>query len=238
VSDIDGDNDSAILVVLANAENSTQNDFVDERLSEAPSTVPSTPSQPSVTSLPSSEPSDVPTGSNSPSTRPSSLPTGSSVPSVHPTSLPSVGELPSAQPSLNPSQLPSSTLSESPSTGFGPSDIPSQNPSLRNTPDSNAPSDTRPPSQVTFAPSATFGPTQDCARRIVIDFETAGNGTGLNRGDYVADDWFVAYGLSISAFATMGGYVPGNKARIFDTSNPGTSQLDGDPDLGSPHRYV
>jgi hypothetical protein len=94
------------------------------------------------------------------------------------------------------------------------------------------------PSQETFAPSATFGPTQDCARRIVIDFETAGNGTGLNRGDYVADDWFVAYGLSISAFATMGGYVPGNKARIFDTSNPGTSQLDGDPDLGSPHRYV
>jgi hypothetical protein len=88
----------------------------------------------------------------------------------------------------------------------------------------------------TFVPTTTSAPSQECVERVLIDFETAGDGNKLMRGDYVSNEWSSAYGFTISAFATLGGFTPGDKARIFDTSNPGTSQLDGDPDLGSPHR--
>lgn len=39
--------------------------------------------------------------------------------------------------------------------------------------------------------------------------------------------------MTVYAFSTFGGFTPGEKARIFDTSNP-----QNDLDLGSPHKYV
>jgi hypothetical protein len=68
---------------------------------------------------------------------------------------------------------------------------------------------------------------------MILDFETAGNGTALERGAYVGDEWIEAYGFTLTVFAAVGGFIPGNKARVFDTSTPS-----GDTDLGSPHRYV
>ena len=38
----------------------------------------------------------------------------------------------------------------------------------------------------------------------------------------------------IDALATCGGFTPESKARIFDTSHPGSAR-DGDPDMGSPN---
>lgn len=79
--------------------------------------------------------------------------------------------------------------------------------------------------------------TCSAADLVVIDFETAGNGTALTRGDYVgAVEWLDEYGLTITANATDGGFTPGNRVRIFDSSNPGPNQVLGDPDLGSPNR--
>lgn len=50
----------------------------------------------------------------------------------------------------------------------------------------------------------------------------------LSRDEYVQNQ-YAAYGLTLSATGGFGG-----KPRIFDTSNPGSSE-DGDPDLGSPN---
>lgn len=75
---------------------------------------------------------------------------------------------------------------------------------------------------------------------VLLDFETTGDGTPLNGGDYVGDsEWLTgSYSLIISANTTDGGFTPNDRVRIFNTSNPGTNQLNGDPDLGSPNRYV
>jgi hypothetical protein len=75
---------------------------------------------------------------------------------------------------------------------------------------------------------------------VLLDFETAGDGSPLNGGDYVGDtEWLTgSYSLIISANTTDGGFTPNDRVRIFNTSNPGTNQLNGDPDLGSPNRYV
>lgn len=69
-----------------------------------------------------------------------------------------------------------------------------------------------------------------------IDFETAGNGARLHAGAYVGQDWYSQYGMTVSATKTNGGYTPGNKPRLFDTSRPGTNNNNGDPDLGSPNQ--
>ena len=99
-------------------------------------------------------------------------------------------------------------------------------------------SSSRPSTQApqTFSPTNTFAPTQSCSVRVVIDFETAGNRTALSEGAYVGKDWHDRYGLTISVTATTGGFTPDNMGRIFDSTNPGKSELDGDPDLGSPNR--
>lgn len=83
----------------------------------------------------------------------------------------------------------------------------------------------------TFAPSVTPRTCKD----VVIDFETAGDGTSLVAGDYITTPWFDEYGMTVTAEATTGGYTPDNRPRLFDTSNPGTDNKHGDPDLGSPN---
>jgi hypothetical protein len=67
-----------------------------------------------------------------------------------------------------------------------------------------------------------------------IDFSTKGNGEVLTRGAYVSEEWKDMYNLTITATSTIG-YTPNGKARIFDTANPGTNDINGDPDLGSPN---
>jgi hypothetical protein len=67
---------------------------------------------------------------------------------------------------------------------------------------------------------------------VELDFEKKPDGTKLGAGAYVLNEWLNTYGLRIE---TTGGYSPSGKARIFDTSNPGTDQFTGDPDLGSPN---
>ena len=57
------------------------------------------------------------------------------------------------------------------------------------------------------------------------------DGTVLEGGDYVSLEWFSAYGITIKASSTNGGYTPDGQARIYDTSIPGE-----DLDLGSPNK--
>lgn len=117
-------------------------------------------------------------------------------------------------PSLAPSVTPM------PSSSVVPSSVPTVSP---------APS-------ISPGPTATFSPTTFCEEYVVVDFETAGNGTALEKGEYVQDEWLEEYFFRITARSTILGFTPGGKARIFDTGNPGETQRTGDPDLGSPHR--
>lgn len=67
---------------------------------------------------------------------------------------------------------------------------------------------------------------------VCIDFSTAGKGSPpLSHGDYVREEWFDSYGMTVEASASRGGYTPDNKARIYDTS-----YAKEDPDLGSPNK--
>lgn len=83
--------------------------------------------------------------------------------------------------------------------------------------------------------------------RVIVDFDTYPNGTAIPKGVYVNMEWFDAYGMEISVIgegklleylSSIDGawWAPdGKSARIFDTSAPGTSIADGDPELGSPN---
>jgi hypothetical protein len=61
------------------------------------------------------------------------------------------------------------------------------------------------------------------------DWSVDDDGNELLPGEYVGGDEFLKYGLTMSA---QGGV--GNLPRLFDTANPGTTEL-GDPDLGAPN---
>jgi hypothetical protein len=87
---------------------------------------------------------------------------------------------------------------------------------------------------INFANLALGFTQKACASCTKIDFSTKGNGDVLTRGAYVSDEWKAKYNLTITA-STSFGYTPNGKARIFDTSNPGTNDDNGDPDLGSPN---
>jgi len=84
---------------------------------------------------------------------------------------------------------------------------------------------TQRPTFTTPAPSICF----ECVR---LDFERSDNGTNLAVGEFVSDQWLNDFGLTISAEG-MGstGFTPDGQARIFDTSNPTGS----DDDLGTPN---
>ena len=75
-----------------------------------------------------------------------------------------------------------------------------------------------------------------CSNVAVIDFDSVGDETRLNGGEYVTSEWFQSFGFNVSASTTSGGYTPGGAARIFDTANPGTNLQIGNPLLGSPNR--
>jgi glucose/arabinose dehydrogenase len=85
-------------------------------------------------------------------------------------------------------------------------------------------------SSITFCRTSNGEEEPDqCVDRLV-DFAKAANGTPLQGGMYVEDEWS-EIGLRLSS---TGGY--GNRPRLFDTSNPGTMEF-GDPDLGSPNEH-
>jgi hypothetical protein len=63
-----------------------------------------------------------------------------------------------------------------------------------------------------------------------IDFDTLPDGTPLDGGAYLSDQWFDEYGLTLSA---SGGF--GDFPRLFNTTHVGTVE-NGDPDLGAPNR--
>ena len=61
---------------------------------------------------------------------------------------------------------------------------------------------------------------------VIVDFDKAANGTTLEAGLYIKDEW-LPLGLTLSA---KGGV--GNLPCLFDTTNPGDTNC-GDPDLGA-----
>jgi hypothetical protein len=68
---------------------------------------------------------------------------------------------------------------------------------------------------------------------VCIFFSTAGMGSPpLSHGDYVREEWFDSYGMTVEASASRGGYTPNNKARIYDTS----CAKEDPADLGSPNK--
>lgn len=83
-------------------------------------------------------------------------------------------------------------------------------------------------------PYSKSSPSCDPDSNVMIDFETAANGTPLVAAAYVKDEWSI-HGITVSAFSTNGGFTPDGKPRLFDTANPGTT-ANGDPDLGSPNK--
>ena len=252
VSDTDGANDNRIAVQLSvgGVTNSTGNMFVDELLSSspsismAPSASPSfAPTPPSVTpppisevpsSLPTFAPTDSsasPTVSSQPSGGPSYSPSLSKAPTRGPTLLPTSSSKPSLNPTDVPTETPTNTVfpsvslipTEKPSVSGVPSSSPSSLPSV-------GPSISVAPSfSPTSLPTLSSAPTEVCVE-VTIDFQVDGDDFALIRGQYVSDDWFTRYGLTITAAATEGGFTPDGQARIFDSSTPGS-----DPDLGSPN---
>lgn len=76
---------------------------------------------------------------------------------------------------------------------------------------------------VLLAKQTSDSPPDLCADSeiITIDFSTDANGTALNHGDYIKEEWLLC-GLTITA---SGGF--GDMPRIFDTSLYKTK----DPDL-------
>jgi hypothetical protein len=78
-----------------------------------------------------------------------------------------------------------------------------------------------------LAPATATGGSDDCI--VTIDFSKFPNGTKLQGGAYLDNEWQNDYGLVLSA---DGGLY--DKPRLFDTSKPGSNKH-GDPDLGSPN---
>jgi hypothetical protein len=68
----------------------------------------------------------------------------------------------------------------------------------------------------------------------VLDFGSDSLGNIITSDNYIKDEFYGIWGVTITALASSGGYTPGGRARIFDTNKPGTA-ADGDPDLGSPN---
>ena len=75
-----------------------------------------------------------------------------------------------------------------------------------------------------------------CENTVSIDFDFTGNGTRLNGGEYVTTEWLATFGVNVSAFSNLQGFTPGGAARLFNTARPGKNKRTGDPHLGSPHR--
>ena len=170
----------------------------------------------------------------------------SSAPSIAPSTRPST--TPSMRPSLKPSEQPSSApLPIDPVMApveppMGTSPVTTALPAPTLAPQAISPAMS--PAQAPVAPMAspvepfppTAAPVSQCTDIVVVDFETDGNGNPIQKGDYVGNEWSSLAGFTVEATATCGGYTPDSKARIFDTSDPGTNQQNGDPDLGSPNR--
>ena len=204
---------------------------LDQAPSSSPTNIPSqSPSisqielSPSTSSQPSALPSKQPSSSAIQSGAPTSFVDSSDVPSLSPTGLDG--------PAMSPIEAPQGV---SPTVGSQPSMRPVVEVTPPVTGNTESPSGT-PSHSVTPSDSPSQHPTRFCSDTAFIDFEKRGDGTSLTRGDYVGDDWSTTHGFVVSALATCGGYTPDSKARIFDTSAPGTTNLDGDPDLGSPNK--
>ena len=260
VGDTDGANDNRITVMLSPSDvlDSTGNNFVDERLipiTSAPTDGVTGAPSPAVTVAPT----DPGTAAPSPAVTDAPTDPGTAAPSPAVTGAPTdgVSAAPSDAPSdfqgspiaatAVPSGAPSAAISSSPS--LPPTDgtpvptegpqgtaSPSAGPSVGAAPTAvpiatSAPSDGPGFPSISAIPSSapTSGPTDVCVDTI-IDFQTDGDNTGLVRGDYVGDDWFEPYGLTVTAVPNSGGFAPNGNARIFDSANPGS-----DPDLGSPN---
>jgi hypothetical protein len=223
--------------------------------SSQPSSVPSI--GPSNSSPPSDGPSEEPSLSNDPSFVGSNSPSFSTVPSHQPSgsptrqslqpskvqsAIPSLSNRPSLSPSIPPtsSSVPSNTPSNRPSLTFQPSTSPSYVPSSSMAPSSflsESPSDSLQPTERLSVPSETnlpsTSPSKSCMN-VVVDFETDGEGNTLSGGLYVKEQWFAAYGMTITA-SSFDAYTPGDMPRLFDSSHPWTRYGIEDPDLGSPN---
>lgn len=101
---------------------------------------------------------------------------------------------------------------------------------------SGAPSGSISPSAT---PSTSVGPSSSqlpfCKSVVKIDFDRFSNNSLIDPGTYVSSEWRDSFGVTISAWASCGGFTPDGKARLFDSSAPGTD--DGNSALGSPNRF-
>jgi hypothetical protein len=68
-----------------------------------------------------------------------------------------------------------------------------------------------------------------------LDFEFDSNGNRLTDMNYIKDQFYANFGLTITAKARSQGYTPGGRARIFNSASPGPNGDNGDPDLGTPN---
>jgi hypothetical protein len=70
-----------------------------------------------------------------------------------------------------------------------------------------------------------------CQTCISLDFSSTGATKQISGGTYVSTEWRQAYGVTVTASSTKGGFTPNKQARIYDTSLK-TMQ---DYDLGAPN---
>jgi len=124
--------------------------------------------------------------------------------------------------------LPTETASSVPSLSSSPSLEPSNIPSISNHP-SKLPSLS--PSSLPSGQPSSF-PTFDC-EITELSFNTNGAGAPVYPGDYVSDEWLDQLGVNITATAFNVGFAPDGQARVFDSSNPHSADLD----LGTPSRH-
>jgi hypothetical protein len=80
--------------------------------------------------------------------------------------------------------------------------------------------------------SSYLPPCKSCN---AIDFSHNGFNVNVATGTYVSTLWKAAYGFTVTASATTGGYYPSGQARVFNTLQPNLNGAKGQMDLGTPN---
>jgi hypothetical protein len=80
--------------------------------------------------------------------------------------------------------------------------------------------------------SAFLPPCKACN---TINFSHNGFGVKVATGTYVSTLWKAAYGFTVTASASTGGYYPSGQARVFDTLQPNLNGAKGQMDLATPN---
>lgn len=77
-------------------------------------------------------------------------------------------------------------------------------------------------------PGSSVNRPEGCKPKECPVVEMDFNVCDLQGGDYITTQLEDKYGLTIGAYSRYGGYTPGGAARVFDSSNPGTNNDNGE----------